>query len=277
MSDIIKNIYGTSLDAFYVGLGANQILLKNDSGVLIARNTDDSDYVILRAKAPVGDHDLVTKYYADSIAKPLIIRRQADCSAALPAVTAVRGWVVVTTAGTGAALGDVLWDDGSDDASSMAIVAAIEGRCLAITDALSGGTISFDTDSINIWDADGSVYVKIGDIGSVSGPVRVVRYAITNAADQDSVFTIPANARILSCWVQVVTPYSAGGTISVGYTAALTAIMTTTLNDPQSAAIYVNDQDTAWDATARVVKTTVAGAPAAGAGFVVVKFTSPNV
>ena len=51
----------------------------------------------------------------------------------------------------------------------------------------------------------------------------------------------------------------------------------TSLNDPLTAAIYINDQDTAWDATARVVKTTVAVAPAAGAGFVVVKFTSPNV
>ena len=277
MSDIIKNIYGTSLDAFYIGLGANQILLKNDSSVLIARNTDDSDYVIIRAKAPIGDHDLVTKYYADALPKPLIIKRQADCSAALPPVTAVRGYVVVTTAGTGAVVGDVLFDDGSNDASDMEILPTIEGRCLAITDALAGGTVSLDTDSIYIWDGDGSVYVKIGDIGSVTGPIRTVRYAITNAADQDSVFSIPANARILDCWVEVVTPYSAGGTISVGYVAALTEIMTTALNDPQTAAIYSVEQDTAWDAADRVVKTTIGGAPAVGAGFVVVKFTSPNI
>ena len=141
---------------------------------------------------------------------------------------------------------------------------------LTLTDRLNFDSVQEGTTNLILTSAERA------NIAASTGALRVERYAITNVADQDSVFTIPANARILSCWVQVVTPYSAGGTISVGYTAALTAIMTTTLNDPQSAAIYVNDQDTAWDATARVVKTTVAGAPAAGAGFVVVKFTSPN-
>ena len=277
MADILKNLVGIIGSVLKIGLGATQVRLKNNAGVIEARDKDDAAFVILRALSPVEDNDVVTKYYADSLEKPLIVKRQENCSAALPVNTAIRGWVVVTTAGTGAAIGDVLYDDGSDDASDMAIVAAVEGRTLAITDALSGGTISFDTDSIYISDEDGSVWVKIGDIGSVTGPVRVVRYAIDNSASQDSTFTIPANARILDCQVEITTAYSAGGTISVGYEGALTEIQATTDNSAQDKATYSKEQDTAWDAAAKVVRTTVGGAPAAGVGVVIVKFTNPNV
>jgi len=273
---ILKNLAGVMGSFFHIGLGATQVRLKNNAGVIEARDKDDAAYVILRALSPVGDNDLVTKYYADSLEKPLIVKRQADCSAALPSNTATRGWVVVSTAGTGAAIGDVLYDDGTSS-GDMAIVAAIECRTIAVSDALSGGTVSFDTDSIYTWDEDGSTWVKIGDIGSVTGPVRVVRYALDNSASQDSTFTIPANARILDCQLEITTAYSAGATISIGYEGALTAIQATTDNSPQDEATYSKEQDTAWDISAKVVRTTDSGSPAAGVGVVVVKFTNPNV
>lgn len=276
MSDILRNLYGTILNAFRIGIGTNQIILKNNSAVLEFRNKDDNAYVVARCASPVADNDVANKYYADSIEKPLIVSRQADCTAALPTNTASRGWVVVSTAGTGAVVGDVLYDNGTST-GDMAIVAAIEGRMIAITDALAGGTATFDTDSTYIWDADGSVWVKIGDIGSVTGPLRIVRFAITNAASQSSTFTIPANARVLECRLDVGTAYSAGATISIGYSGSVSAIMATTENSPQDEDSYVVEQDTAWDSSARAVLVTIANTPAAGAGVVIVKFTSPNV
>jgi len=61
-----------------------------------------------------------------------IISRQADCSAALPANTGARGWVVVTIAGPGAEIGDLLYDNGSG-VGNMTIVAAIESRTIVVT------------------------------------------------------------------------------------------------------------------------------------------------
>jgi len=47
-------------------LGLNGINLKNNSGVLEARNADDSALVVVRGAEPVGSSDLVTKNYVDT-------------------------------------------------------------------------------------------------------------------------------------------------------------------------------------------------------------------
>ena len=141
--------------------------LKNNSGAMEIRNGDDTGFAVARVATPVGDNDAVNKKYADTLEKPIIVSRQADTSTSIPNNTTTRGFVVVTTAGSGASIGDILYDDGSNS-GQMEILAAIEGRTIAVTDALSGGTISFEADSIYIWDEDGTAWVKIGDIGSVT-------------------------------------------------------------------------------------------------------------
>lgn len=270
MADVYKKIRGTIENLFRFGLGRAQIK-SQVSDILEVRKSDDSGYAIMRGLAPVGDNDYVTKKYADTLEKPLIVKRQADCSVAIPNNTAVRGFVVVTTAGSGAAIGDILYDNGLNDAAPMEILAANEGRTLAITDTLSGGTISFDADSVYIWDADGTAWVKIGDIGSVTGAVRAIRFGIINTAAQNSVSSIPQNARVLRCRLEVTTPYSGGATISIGYAGAVAAFQLTTDNSPQVAAAYIVDQDTQVP-TVQTVLVTVGGAPAAGVGVVIVEF-----
>jgi len=273
MSDI-KKIRGTSENLFQIGLTGSQV--KNSSGVIEIKNAADNAYATLRAASPTADNDVATKKYVDALEGTMIVSRQADCSVARPDNTTTRGAVVVTKAGDGAVVGDVLWDNGLDDSQKMEILAAVEGRTIFVTDALSGGTATFDADSAYVWDADGSTWVKIGDIGSTTGAVREIRYAITNADTQDSTSLIPANARVLYCGVEVTTPYSGGATISVGQAGSLALIQATTDNYPQGASTYSVDQDTAWGGSALVVRTTIAGAPAAGAGVVVVRYTVPN-
>ncbi len=266
---IFKKIAGTIETYFKFGLGRARIR-SQPADILEVRKEDDSGYAVIRALAPVGDNDLVTKKYADTLEKPLIVKRQADCSASLPNNTAVRGFVVVSTAGSGAAIGDILYDDGSS-VGTMEILAAVEGRTLAITDTLSGGTVSFTADSVYIWDADGSAWVKIGDIGSVSGAVRSIRFTITNAASQNSVTTIPQNARVLRCRFEVTTPYSGGSTVAIGYTGSTSAFQGTGDNTPQNAHTYIVDEDVLVP-TAQAVLVTITGAPAAGAGIVIVEY-----
>lgn len=267
---IISNIRGIIGNIFRLGLNGPQ--LKNNSGVIEHRNSDDTGFAIARGDTPVGDNDLVTKLYADTLEKPLIISRQADTSVSLPTNTATRGFVVVTTPGSGAVIGDVLYDDGSGS-GTMTILSAIEGRTIAVTDALTGGSIAFDPDSTYIWDDDGSEWIKIGDIGSVVGAVRQIRFAINTGPTVDSTNQIPAGARVVYCGVEVDTAYDAGATIEVGTTGTSDAFQATTENLPQTEDTYVTEQDTLVS-SASVVRVTIGGSPSAGSGVAVVRFTA---
>lgn len=271
-----RKLAGTIASAFKIGLGGPQI--KNNSGIIEARNNADSAFTVVRGASPVADNDLVTKLYADSLSKPRIIDDQVDTSVSLPTNTGSRRFLVVSTSGSGANIGDLLYDDGSGS-GPMTILTAEEGRVIAITDALTGGTESFEADSIYIWDEDGSEWLKIGDIGSTTGGIREIRFVLDNTATQDSTFAMPANARVVEASIEVTTPYSGGATISVGNTATADAYQETGDNNPQTAGRYVVDQDTldsALSGGSSVVRVAVGGTPAAGAGVCIVKFVNPN-
>ncbi len=273
--NILQKILGTLFDTFQIGKSGPRVK-KESASIMQIRNSDDSALGRLKVASPLSDDDAVTRKFLETVEGAVIISRQADTSTALPANTATRGYVVVSTPGTGAVLGDLLYDDGTST-GTMTIIAKMEGRILAVTDALSGGTATFDPDSVYIWDEDGGSWVKIGDIGSVTGAIRRIRYTITNAASQDSASSIPASARIERTDVEITTPYSGGGTIAVGKAGGTAdLIQATTDNDPQTSNIYSVPQDTSWGAGAAAVRTTIAGAPAAGAGVVSVWYSVPN-
>ena len=276
MSNFFKKIKGIIGATFQLDAVNDGPLLKNSAGVIEGRDSADTIFAILRGGTPIGDNDLVNKLYADTLSKPIIVKRQANTSAAIPDNTAVRGFVVVSTAGTGAVIGDLLYDDGSNS-GLMQILAAVEGRTIAVTDALTGGTVEFTTDSIYIWDEDGTVWVKVGDVGNVTGAMRVIRYAINNTASQDSSTSIDANNVVQSVSLKITTPYSGGAAIEIGTTADANLIMETGDNNPQKPAdtIFFVDQDTVWPINS-IIRTAVSGAPAAGAGVVIVVYSNPN-
>jgi len=58
---IFSKIRGTIEQIFQIGLGGPQI--KNNAGAVELRNSDDTDFTIVRGATPVGDNDLVTKAY----------------------------------------------------------------------------------------------------------------------------------------------------------------------------------------------------------------------
>jgi hypothetical protein len=182
---------------------------------------------------------------------------------------------VVTTAGSGAVIGDVLFDNGLNDSNPMAILAKNDGREIAVMNALSGGTISLDVNSIYIWDDDGLAWVKIGDVGNTTGPVRMIRYAIATAASVDSIAQIPANAIITR--TNITTPYSGGATIDNGDTGTADKFQPQGDIDPQTVGIYVTPQSTDQGGSASVGRTAIGGAPGAGAGFVEIFYSNPNV
>lgn len=119
-------------------------------------------------------------------------------------------------------------------------------------------------------------YVTKQSLTGLPGVANIIRYAIGTGATQDSTTSIPANAVVLNCMLDITTPYSALATISIGQPGNTTLLQLTTDNLPQQAGIYQVMQDTDWGAAPLVVRATVGGAPAAGAGFVVVEYAVPN-
>jgi hypothetical protein len=111
------------------------------------------------------------------------------------------------------------------------------------------------------------------DSGGASGALQEIRFAIGTGASQSSATQIPANAFVSSTEVEVTTPYSGGSTISVGQTGTPALLQATTDNLSTANGIYHVDQDVAWGASPLAVLVTIAGAPSAGVGVVIVKFS----
>jgi hypothetical protein len=264
-----NKVRGTIETIFQIGLGGPQ--LKNNAGAIEARNSADTGYAVARGASPVGDQDFATKQYVDTLFSRTVVALQFNGGNALPSNSGTEQFYVVTTSGANATIGQLLWDDGSG--SGTVSVLAARSQMIVTTAAFSGGTVSLSADSAYIWDA--TQWVNAAGV-SLSGPRRVVRFAITNAASQSSAKQIPANATVRSCLLDVVTPFSAGATGTVGQTGAASLLMGTTDNLLTVAGQYAVDLDAAWGASPLAVLFTVAGSPAAGAGFLVVEYTNPD-
>ena len=88
---------------------------------------------------------------------------------------------------------------------------------------------------------------------------------INNGASQ-ALFTFPANAHIFAIWIQVTTPYSAGATISIQGT-MVPELFAPENNDPQTAGIYIVEDDFINTYGTDGLLLIVTGTPAAGAGL----------
>lgn len=260
-----ENLKGSFSSIFGIG-GKNGPVLKDSSGVLEVRNSDDSAYQVARGASPVGDNDFTTKRWVLTNSEHVVII-DGQMDGGSPPAPSGAGFLVVTTAGGTYSIGEIVYDDGS----TLENLGTVEGRLIFVTDSLTGGTISFDADSLYAWDADGSQWVKIGDVSNLTGARRTIHKAIDNSASQDTTTSIPAGNYVFGCWLEVTTPYSAGATISVGDTATADKFMGTDQNDPQTADKYHVKQHTQQVAQS-VVRVTVGGVPAAGAGVLAVEF-----
>jgi hypothetical protein len=267
-----SKIRGTQELLFQLGLGGPN--LKNNAGAVEARNAGDTGFVVARGASPVGDNDLVTKAYADTLATRSIVTAQISGASALPNNSATEHFIVVSTTGGTGTIGQLYWDDGSG-AGPVTVIGATSGSMILTTVALTGGTVSFKADTLYVWDTVATAWVAASGAGA-SGSLRVIRMAITNAASQSSASTIPANAVVVDTKVSVVTPFSGGATISVGQTGTAALLQATTDNLATVAGLYQTPQDVAWGGAALAVLVTIAGAPAAGAGFVVVQYAVPD-
>ncbi len=268
-----SKIRGTQELLWQIGLGGPNV--KNNAGVIEARNAGDSAFATVRGASPQGDNDLVTKAYADTLATRSIVTAQISGASALPSNTGVEHFIVVSTTGGTGTIGQLYWDDGSG-AGTVTIIPANGGSMILVATVLTGGTVSFKADTLYMWDATAVAWVAASGAGA-SGSLRVIRMPITNAASQSSTTQIPANAVVQDTKVEIVTPFSAGATITVGQTGSAALLEAAGDNLATVAGLYEVSQDVPWGAVALAVLVTVVGAPAAGAGFVVVQYAVADV
>jgi hypothetical protein len=100
--------------------------------------------------------------------------------------------------------------------------------------------------------------------------VLEIRFTL-GTATASSATSIPIGSIIITAQLDVTTPYTAGATISIGQTGSVSEFMAVGDNNPQATGLYETPQDTAAASTNPVLAT-VAGAPAAGAAQVIVRY-----
>ncbi len=120
---------------------------------------------------------------------------------------------------------------------------------------------------------DGTNFIPQSGGAATPGQVFVIRIPVA-LITVSSTTSIPAGAIVLRAFLDVTTPYSGGTTIELGTAANASLFMTTAQNTPTSANLYDKPQDTV-NTTADPLLVTIAGGPAAGAGFACVEYCIP--
>ncbi len=102
-----------------------------------------------------------------------------------------------------------------------------------------------------------------GGGGGGTGTLSVVEFSATTASTSSST-TLATGSVPISVQLQITTAYTAGTTISIGYTGSTSFLMTSTDNLPGTLGIYtINLMGLSW--TSNPVLVTIGGSPVAGA------------
>jgi hypothetical protein len=268
---LFSKLYGTISPFFQIG-GPAGPGLNNNAGTIEAKNAANSAFVTVSGALPTADAHFATKAYVDTTAnKPVPVSLQISGATVLPSNSATEQWYLVTTTGGHSTIGQILWDDGSST-GTVQVMPAVTGQTVITTTSFIGGTITFGANQLLIW--TGSAWSSV--IPSISGAKYEISMTITNAASQSSATSIPANAVITGTRLLITTPYSAGATIAVGQTGTTNLLMLTGDNTATVSDEYQTPQTIAWGSSALPVLVTIAGAPSAGAGQLVVDYCVPN-
>jgi hypothetical protein len=224
--------------------------------------------VTIKIKTPENNLDSVTKFYIDSNVRPLRITRQADCSVVIPENTDTEGFLVVTTDGTEASLGSILYDNGLSE-GTMKVVDAEIGLTIACSSTFSGGTVELDGCSIYLWNTE---WIKIGDISNYTNALRAVRIILNTDAMQESTFEVPANSYIQKIIFLINNAYSESSFVTIGHDEDADVLVNSTEINVTIARLIILKKNILWP-LAKKIRVTVGGTPIVGSGSVIVLFS----
>lgn len=164
-----------------VQLGRRGAKMRDQGGIIEARNPANNAYARIRGDHPVNDNDLVTKRFLETRAAVSITKQIMGGSGSLPAAT--EGEIALVTK-----TGDIssvtyteneLWRYESAVWDKIFGVSEIpDGLRVTVTDALSGGDTTYQADHVYIWNKGGSVWADVGPSSAETRLVKSIRSAI---------------------------------------------------------------------------------------------------
>lgn len=163
-----------------IGRGINKVVGTDDLA-----DTDDSDPPVraISGARMTGYYNVRSRLNADNVQDAIDelagvhprggagfrVTAQEDTSGGLPDNTAAERYVVVTTPGSGANLGDLLYDNGQNDGQPMEIVPGASGRLISTTASFTGGAIELPIAWLPyVWDSTANNW--IADLNTFLAP-----------------------------------------------------------------------------------------------------------
>lgn len=257
--------------------------VRNNGGVIEARNTGDTALAVLRAADPVAATDVVTKQYLEAKGAIAVIGNIYDSGGSTPASTQFTGAgqqekIAICNQSVGSFTANNLyrldtWD--TDVATSTwTEIAPAEGNVIAVTDASSGGTTSYSADHLYVYDADNTEWDDVGPAASVSAVTKSFRADLEDdTASPVAIGTPAANSIITKVIVKVNTAFDGTApTLDVGVSGTVDRYMDQTEIDLATQGTYVVDLYEADGAGTAIIGTYAADGSTAGDADILVKY-----
>lgn len=173
---------GTSEQLFSLLFGTNRVQLKNNAGVLEARDDADAAFVIGRGATPVAANDWVTKAYADALVGSGAVKIEIR----IPIGTAA-----ATSSATSIPIGAIVTDAQFKVTTPYSVGATISlGQAGAVTEFMTTGDINpqgaandlFDVVQDTVAASTNPLLVTIGGAPGAGAGVAIITYVVTPEA-----------------------------------------------------------------------------------------------
>lgn len=267
MADVFE--FGLNGIGTNVKLGKGGPRVKNNAGVVEARNTADNAFAVVRAADPVALDDVVTKRYLETRSN-VIITGQIDGNSP-PAVVTGAIYVCTTTGGTYTA-GRLYY---GENAVWNEVIPA-EGLTVSVTDALTGGTITFLADHRYLWDADGTVWVDIGPAPAESKLVKTTRASLAfgTSSPLNVGSAVPDNASVSKIVVKVTQAFNGTApTVTFGISGLPAQLAAANEVDLGTTGVYVIECYQNYPTSSQVIATYAADGSSAGAASIEMQYS----
>lgn len=252
-----------------VQLGKGGVRVKDNSGVLEAKNAADNAFVVLRAASPVNDDDVVTKRYLVTKAD-IIVSGQIDGNSP-PAVVNGSVYICTTTGDSYTAKNYYHGESGSWVEYTPA-----DGLKITVTTALSGGTITFNGDSIYEYDGNSSSWVLIGPSSSLNKVCKTERanLAYNTSSPLNIGSALSDSSRITKILVDVTQAFNgAAPTLSIGKSGSTSLLAAAAEIDLTAIGLYVIDCLYTTSGSEQMIATYVASSSSAGVATITMEYS----
>jgi hypothetical protein len=264
------NNFGLQAVSSLLRLGKGGPQLKNNSGVIEAKNATDTGYVTVSGADPINAQDFVTKAYLQTKAN-VIISGQINGSSP-PAVVNGANYMCTTTGGVYTA-GNYYY---GNSGSWIAIIPQ-DGITVSVTTTLSGGTLTFTGDTLYEYDGNSTTWVNVGATGLLSkvSKFESVDIAYNSAATVNLGNAIPTGSKIISFMINVTQVFNGTTpTITLGKTGNTTLLATAIESDLVSVGLNGGSCYYLTSGSEQMLVTYSASSSTAGACSVIIEYVA---